>query len=210
MTKIVIIGGGWAGCAAALAASKFGGRIVLLEKTDLLLGCGLAAGIMRNNGRYTAAEELICLGAGEMIAITDRAARHVGINFPGHNHVSLYDTSRVEPLVRETLEKKGVAVLTRSRVVDVVMADDRRIGGVVIDNGSVIMGDTFIEATGSAGPMGNCTRYGNGCAMCALRCPSFGPRVSLSSKAGVADLVGMRGEGVETFGVFSGSCELNR
>ena len=37
MYKIVVIGGGWAGCAAALAAKKAGAEVVLLEKTDLLL-----------------------------------------------------------------------------------------------------------------------------------------------------------------------------
>ncbi len=40
--------------------------------------------------------------------------------------------------------------------------------------------------------MGNCLKYGNGCAMCILRCPTFGPRVSISQKAGVTDIVGMK------------------
>ncbi len=210
MVKIVIIGGGWAGCAAAMAAKKPGVSVVLLEKADLLLGCGLAAGIMRNNGRYTVAEELKCLGAGELVEITDHAARHRDVGFPGHSHASLYDTLLVEPLVREMLERRGVLVLTRSRAVDVVTVKQTRIEGVVLADGSVIGGDVFVEATGSSGPMGNCSRYGNGCAMCVLRCPSFGPRVSLSSKAGVKDIVGLRGGGVETYGVFSGSCELNK
>ena len=51
MYKIVVIGGGWAGCAAALAAKKAGAEVVLLEKTYLLLGLGNVGGIMRNNGR---------------------------------------------------------------------------------------------------------------------------------------------------------------
>jgi len=54
--------------------------------------------------------------------------------------------------------------------------------------------------------MGNCLRYGNGCSMCILRCPAFGPRVSLSSRAGVEDLQGEREEDV--YGAFSGSCKL--
>lgn len=40
--------------------------------------------------------------------------------------------------------------------------------------------------------MGNCTAYGNGCAMCVLRCPSFGGRVSITSKCGLEDMVGKR------------------
>ena len=36
--KIVVIGGGWAGCAAAVAAAKQGLEVTLLERTDALLG----------------------------------------------------------------------------------------------------------------------------------------------------------------------------
>ena len=40
MAKVVIIGGGWAGCAAAITARKAGAEVVILERTDLLLGLG--------------------------------------------------------------------------------------------------------------------------------------------------------------------------
>src|SRR3712207_3245894 len=56
--------------------------------------------------------------------------------------------------------------------------------------------------------MGNCLRYGNGCSMCVLRCPAFGPRISLSSRAGIDDLQGER-HGDE-LGAFSGSCKLSK
>jgi len=56
--------------------------------------------------------------------------------------------------------------------------------------------------------MGNCLKYGNGCAMCILRCPSFGPRVSISKLAGVEDILGQRPDG--SYGAFSGSCKLNK
>ena len=45
--KIVVIGGGWAGCAAALTAEKAGTDVTLLERTDMLLGTGLVGGIFR-------------------------------------------------------------------------------------------------------------------------------------------------------------------
>ena len=82
MYKVVIIGGGWSGCAAAVSARKAGAEVTLLEKTDLLLGLGNVGGIMRNNGRFTAAEENIALGARELFDITDRCARHTNVNFP--------------------------------------------------------------------------------------------------------------------------------
>ena len=48
----------------------------------MLIGLGNVGGIMRNNGRYTAAEELINLGAGDLDNITDRNTRHKSIDFP--------------------------------------------------------------------------------------------------------------------------------
>jgi hypothetical protein len=208
MYKIVVIGGGWAGCAAALAAKKAGAEVVLLEKTDLLLGLGNVGGIMRNNGRYTGAEENIALGADELFNITDSCARHVNVDFPGHSHASLYDVIKVEPRVRKLLEEKGVEVRTVARAVDVVMEDPEQIKGVVLADDTVIEGDAFIETTGSTGPMGNCLTYGNGCCMCILRCPSFGPRVSITQKAGKMDIMGQRKDGA--FGAFSGSGKLEK
>ena len=208
MYKIVVIGGGWAGCAAALAAKKAGAEVVLLEKTDLLLGLGNVGGIMRNNGRYTGAEENIALGADELFNITDSCARHVNVDFPGHSHASLYDVMKVEPRVRKLLEEKGVEVHTVARAVDVVMEDPEQIKGVVLADDRVIEGDAFIETTGSTGPMGNCLTYGNGCCMCILRCPAFGPRVSITQKAGKMDIMGQRKDGA--FGAFSGSGKLEK
>ena len=207
MVTVIIIGGGWSGCAAALTSKFAGANVTLIEKTDMLLGLGNVGGIMRNNGRYTGAEEIINLGAGELIDITDRCARHTNINFPGHNHASLYDVTKIEPQIRDLLLKIGVNIEFQSRAVDVNKEADT-INGIYLADGRYLKGDVLIETTGSTGPMGNCLRYGNGCSMCILRCPSFGPRVSISKRAGVEDLLGQRGD--ESYGAFSGSCKLNK
>ncbi len=81
-----------------------------------------------------------------------------------------------------------------------------KIKGIYTSNGNYEEADAFVETTGSTGPMGNCIKYGNGCSMCILRCPSFGPRISISKCAGVEDLHGERLDG--TYGAFSGSCKL--
>ncbi|MDD2211768.1 MAG: FAD-dependent oxidoreductase [Clostridia bacterium] len=205
MARVVIIGGGWAGCAAAITARKAGAEVVVLEKTDLLLGLGNVGGIMRNNGRFTAAEEIIALGAGELLAITDQVTRHKNINFPGHKHAFLYDVTKVEPLVRKKLAEMQVMVELETRAIN-VQKEGSWLKSIVLANGSAVEGDVFIETTGSTGPMGNCLRYGNGCSMCILRCPSYGPRVSISQRAGVEDLLGQRGD--ESYGAYSGSCKL--
>ncbi|WP_139904298.1 FAD-dependent oxidoreductase [Clostridium thermarum] len=203
--KVIIIGGGWAGCAAAITARKAGAEVTLFEKTDMLLGLGNVGGIMRNNGRYTAAEELKAIGAGDLIDITDKNSRHSNIDFPGHKHAWLYDVNKVEKEVTNYLKEIGVNIKIISRVVD-IEKEGKKIKGIYLADGSFYDGDVFIETTGSTGPMGNCLRYGNGCSMCVLRCPAFGPRVSLSARAGVDDLQGEREDDI--FGAFSGSCKL--
>ncbi len=207
MNRVVIIGGGWAGTAASISAKKIGADVILLERTDMLVGLGNVGGIMRNNGRFTAAEENIFLGARELFEITDRFSLHENLDFPGHKHASLYDVTKIEPEVRRLLISMGVEVNLKRRAVDVVM-EDEKIKGIILSDGEIIYGDVFIDTTGSTGPMGNCLKYGNGCAMCILRCPSFGPRVSISQKAGVNDIVGMKKDG--SYGAFSGSCKLNK
>lgn len=205
--KVIIIGGGWAGCAAAITAKKAGAEVELYEKTDLMLGLGNVGGIMRNNGRFTASEELIAMGAGDLINITDSISRHKNIDFPGHEHAWLYDVNKVEPKVKKYLENMDIKLFLKSRVVD-VKKDQNKIKGLYLHDGTFVEGDVFVEATGSTGPMGNCLRYGNGCSMCILRCPAFGPRVSISQRAGVDDLQGEREDDV--FGAFSGSCKLSK
>lgn len=203
--KVIVVGGGWAGAAAAISAKKAGAEVHIFEKTDLLLGLGNVGGIMRNNGRYTASEELIALGGGDLIKITDDNARHKAIDFPGHKHASLYDVNRIEGSVRDHIESLGIKVHMEARVRDVEF-DGHKIKGIYLADDSYIEGDVFIETTGTTGPMGNCLRYGNGCSMCILRCPSFGPRISISERCGVSDIQGERAEDV--LGAMSGSCKL--
>lgn len=208
MVKVLVIGGGWSGCAAALAASKAGADVTLLEKNDVLLGTGLVGGIMRNNGRWTATEEMIALGSGELFQATDRAARHTNVEFPGHKHATLYDVGRIEPLVRKILLDNGIDIQLQTRFTDLEM-DGRNIARVYARKNFEKVeyeADIYVETTGTAGPQGNCKKYGHGCAMCILRCPTFGPRVSVAAKAGVKELIGGTRTGKP--GAMSGSCKL--
>jgi hypothetical protein len=205
--KIVVIGGGWAGCAAALSASKMGAEVMLLERTDMLLGTGLVGGIMRNNGRFTAAEEMIAMGGGELFELTDQNSLHRGIEFPGHRHANLYSVARMEPMVRSFLLSRGVSIHCQVRVTDVEMADGaiRAVLAKQAEESLRFEGNVFIDATGTAGGPANCNKYGNGCAMCVLRCHSFGGRVSVTAKAGVKEMIGRKGDQI---GAMSGSCKL--
>ena len=205
MGRIVVVGGGWAGCAAAVSARKSGAETVLLERTDMLLGTGLVGGIIRNNGRFTAAEEMIEMGGGDLFKICDENSRHRNVNFPGHKHASFYDIGKIHGAVLSYLKKAGVEIHFRCRITKANVQNEA-INSVEDQKGNKFKGDVFIDATGTAGPTSNCVKYGNGCAMCILRCPSFGGRVSLAGLAGVEEYVGKRTDGSP--GVMSGSCKL--
>jgi hypothetical protein len=207
MPKIVIVGGGWAGCAAALSAKQAGADVVLLERADTLLGAGQVGGIMRNNGRFTATEEMIAMGGGDLFKLSDAASRHVNMEFPGHKHASLYDVTLMEPMVRRHLQTKQVEIWTVSRVTQVQMTESK-IDAVELEAGQNFEGDVFIDTTGTMGPQGNCRKYGNGCAMCITRCPTFGGRVSIAGRAGVKETKAKRADG--SWGSISGSCKLNK
>jgi hypothetical protein len=205
VVKIVVVGGGWAGCAAALAARLAGAEVIVLERTDMLLGAGLVGGIMLNNGRYTAAEEIIALGGNAIFSTLEGTYRHRNIEFPGHSHASLYDVHKIETAIRALLERHNIEIRTMNRVV-AVAKEDERVTAVVTEDGETLEGDAFVDASGTSGPMGNCLRYGHGCALCVQRCPAFGPRTSLVALAGGREYPAVKADG--SYGAMSGSCKL--
>jgi hypothetical protein len=207
--KIIVVGGGWAGCAAALSAKKQGAAVTLLERTDMLLGTGLVGGIMKNNGRFTATEEMKAMAGGDIFDVIDSNLIHKNIEFPGHKHASLYDVSTMEPIIRRFLTGHGICVEMGTRITDVDM-DGTRITAVLGRKGDQDLrfeADAFVETTGTAGPVANCRKYGKGCAMCILRCHSFGGRVSIAAKAGITEINGQKGNQT---GAMSGSCKLHK
>jgi len=202
--RVLVAGGGWGGCAAAAAARKAGAEVLLVERTDMLLGTGLVGGIFRNNGRFTAAEEMLGLGA-DIVSVMDACARHRNVSFPGHEQASLYDVYRMEPAIRDYLKGLGIQVRAGTAIADVRVEKDR-VSYVAGRNGEIFEADAFVDATGTSATPGNCVRHGKGCAMCILRCHTFAPRVGLAGKAGVEEWDGRKETG--SVGAMSGSCKL--
>lgn len=204
-TGVVIVGGGWGGVVAAVAARKAGMSVRLLERTDMLLGTGLVGGIYRNNGRFTATEEILAMGGGDLYEVMQENSRHRNMAFPGHAHAGLYDVYKIEPAVRGLLERMGVEVVANASV---VRAD--RQGGILLSistsEGETFSADAFVDATGTSAVPANCIKHGNGCAMCILRCHSFAPRVSLTTLLGVEEWDGVKPD--SSVGAMSGSCKL--
>ena len=171
-----------------------GADVILLERTDMLLGTGLVGGIMRNNGRFTATEEMLAMGGGDLFQIIETTLKHKNVNFPGHKHADLYDIAKTPIAVSNYLEELGIEVHLEARLTKANL-DAQTILSVEDAKGNIYFADVFVDATGTAGPMNNCGKYGNGCAMCVLRCPTFGGRVSLAGLCGIKEVMGHKSDG---------------
>ncbi len=203
--KIIVVGAGWAGVAAAYEAKKLGAEVTLIEKTDMILGTGLVGGIMRNNGRFTVFEELKAMGVSDLINVIDNTSLHKNIEFPGHKHASLYDVTKIEAKIKKILEDMGVNIVLEKRISKVNL-NNKKIISVISDDGIEYKKDVFIDTTGTAGPMNKCIKYGNGCSMCILRCPTYKGRISLTGLCGIKEIVSKKKD--DTVGAMSGSCKL--
>lgn len=191
--RVIVVGGGFAGCGAAMQAARMGAEVILAERTDMLCGTGAVGGIMRNNGRYTAAEEMIIMGGGQLFRLLDCHCRHKNVDFPGHDHASLFDVAVVVSRVEAALRELGVQIRFMSRVTRVnhlwkmPQKEQYHLFSVKDGKGEILEGDVFIDATGTAGPPGMCHKYGNGCVSCILRCSAFGGRMSLCALCGIPE-----------------------
>ncbi|MBI2874104.1 MAG: FAD-dependent oxidoreductase [Firmicutes bacterium] len=205
MPQVIVVGGGWAGCAAAAGAARNGAEVILLERSDVLLGSGLGGGLVQNNGRYTAMQELKVMGAGDLIEAMESVFTHRSVDFPSHKHAALYDVTRIERAVRRSLMRLGVQIRTGTRVKE-VRAAGGHLEAVISEDREVFGGDAFADCTGTAGPQGNCTKYGQGCSLCVYGCPTYGARVSIAGRMGISEICARRADG--GYGVMTGSCLL--
>ena len=196
---IVVIGGGYAGMAAAVQAARMGARVRLLERSETLLGTGQVGGIFGNNGRRTLELECRCMGADTLWERLDTVRLHGDVDLPDNRHAVLIDVPAAVCKADGWMREAGVQVIYRARAVRVAQQQGR-LTGVFDDAGRAFEADAFVDASGSAGPMSVCVREGSGCVMCAMRCPSYGGRVGIGALAGGREHTGERR--------ISGSCKL--
>ncbi|MFC1962879.1 FAD-dependent oxidoreductase [Chloroflexota bacterium] len=209
MAKVVVIGGGIAGCGAALAARKAGSEVTLLERTDLLMGQAIIGPVINTNGKFTIAEEAAAMGGGDIKEIFESSAlpsneklKQVVLDasktatpqfgpeyVKGWLHGYYYDGVAAEVAIRKLLPEMGVQIRYNIRATDVTKVKNR-LTAVKLANGDVVEGDAFVDCTGANCTMSQAKRYGNACVMCSFyRCPTFGDRVSIAGKAGAREFV---------------------
>ncbi|MDP2719547.1 MAG: FAD-dependent oxidoreductase [Dehalococcoidia bacterium] len=192
--RVAVVGGGFAGIAAAISAKKAGADVVLFEKTDMLAGSGLRAGRMNFNGKLVAAEEAKALGGGDVFEALESILLHRG-NIVDELHGYIYDTSKVDTVMQRLVNEAGVELRIESRVDDV-----ENTGGVIksirVNKKEKVKADVFIDSPGTSGGMNICKRYGQGCIMCiCYRCPAYGDRFSIATKAGAPSYNRVRPDG---------------
>src|SRR3972149_9175905 len=116
--RIIISGGGFAGIAAAMAANKAGAQATLLERTDMLSGCGLRAARLYQNLKIVGGEEGKALGGGEVFEALESILLHRG-NIIDEEGAFIYNTVLVDTTMRKLVEAGGNEVNMESRAVGV-------------------------------------------------------------------------------------------
>ncbi|MBI2305562.1 MAG: FAD-dependent oxidoreductase [Chloroflexi bacterium] len=185
MAQVVVVGGGVAGCAAALTARKAGCQVELIERMDSLSGLGpwtgqLLTWILRQEAK------LLDGGTSDIIHLMESLAIHTKPEFDVPKGNVTFDVTKIEEGMRKLVEGAGIKVRFQSRVVDVEMAGNKMVAALLAD-GTRLTGDTFVDATGGCGGVPVCEQQGQGCVLCMLKCTIFGDRVSISDKCGVPD-----------------------
>ena len=194
MSRVIIIGGGWAGCAAAVASAQKGCQVTLVEKTDRLLGYGLVAGEIYQNARLTISLETAAMGGRELFKVIEGVTRHKNVPVPGAEHTTIYDVLLIETQIEILLKNLGVEVLKENRAVN-VQRQANYLEAIILENHHRLEGEAFVDCSGSAGPVMLCRRHGWGCVACISRCPVFGGRVSMVAKMGIEEKAAKRPDG---------------
>ncbi len=210
MTRVIVVGGGFAGCSAAISAANAGAEVRLIERADMLLGnSSMYGGYMNPNGRFVAAEEAKYIGAGDMFEALESIKLHESVELPNLEGAYTFDACLAEPTIRRLVREKGVEIRFRTKCID-VMKDGTLLKEVLLrEHGGEeesMPGDAFVDCTGGTGGQACCTKHGNGCVMCAMKCPVWGPRLSLATKAGAPELIRLTADG---HGIFSGGFYAN-
>ena len=150
---VVVVGGGFAGVGAAIAAAREGKKVRLIEKYNALGGAAVYD-LVNPFMRYWAwkdeeRKEKIMLSAGIFAEIVDKIDEMGGFRDPGRTH---FNDEYLKVILNRMMLEAGVELLYQTSVVGVKM-NGKKIEAVTVSNvsGSYdIYADQFIDATGDA------------------------------------------------------------
>lgn len=153
---VVVLGGGPAGIAAAVAAAKAGCSTLLVERYGFLGGMGTAAGVTNFCGLHANVHgEIRRVVHGVATELLDRIDRLGGLNTPhalfGKTVAQAYDTAAYKIAADELMAAAGVKLLFHALGAGLVMASPDRIEALLVETKSgrrAVLGRTFIDASG--------------------------------------------------------------
>lgn len=153
---VVVLGGGPAGMAAAVAAARAGRKTLLVERYGFLGGMGTAAGVTNFCGLHANVEgDIRQVVHGVADQLLERIARLGGLNEPhnlfGRTVAQAYDTAAYKIAADDLLLSAGVEILFHALGAGVVMASERKVHALLVETKSgrrAIVGRTFIDGSG--------------------------------------------------------------
>ncbi|MBX7228754.1 MAG: FAD-dependent oxidoreductase [Burkholderiaceae bacterium] len=155
---LVVIGGGPAGIAASVAASRRGKKVLLIERYGFLGGMGTAGGVTNFAGLYGKRNgKMQPLVHGIVDELLDRIDALKGLNQPqdgmgGRIRVRSYDVSAYKCAADQLLRHAGVQILFHAVFSNVLM-EGNRIHVILIETKSgrlAIRASHFIDCSGDA------------------------------------------------------------
>lgn len=153
---VVVLGGGPAGMAAAVAAAQSGRKTLLVERYGFLGGMGTAAGVTNFCGLHANVHgDIRQVVHGVADGLLQRIDRLGGLNTPhalfGKTVAQAYDTAAYKIAADDLLLSSGVELLFHALAAGIVMDGERRVSALLVETKSgrrAILGRAFIDASG--------------------------------------------------------------
>src|SRR5882724_4018603 len=154
--EVVVLGGGPAGIAAAVAAARAGRRTLLIERYGFLGGMGTAAGVTNFCGLHANVHgEMRRVVQGIASDLLARIDRLDGLNAPhlilGKIFAQAYDTAAYKIAADDLLAAHKVDILFHALGAGVVMDDERRINVLMVETKAgrqAVRARIFIDCSG--------------------------------------------------------------
>ncbi len=154
--EVVVLGGGPAGMAAAVAAARAGRKTLLVERYGVLGGMGTAAGVTNFCGLHANVHgDIRQVVHGVADDLLQRIDRLGGLNQPhglfGKTVAQAYDTAAYKIAADDLLLSSGVEILFHALAAGVVMDGARRVQALLVETKSgrfAVPGRAFIDASG--------------------------------------------------------------
>ena len=147
---VLVVGGGPAGCAAAIAAAREGADTLLVEQFGFLGGMG-TAGLVPAFCPFSDREQIITRGVG-LAVLEDMKAGMPHLDADALDWVPI-NPERLKVVYERRVTDAGGRILFLTHFIDSVMGDDGQITSVIINNKSGLrrIGATvLIDCTGDA------------------------------------------------------------